>query len=126
MVNKRGWLGMLVMVLVFGMTVVIVGCEDDEDGSGVIIVKNERDQSITARIFDSKWGYDYSITDIGKDVEIASGESKNFNVTWSSVTGNGTLFELTMYINDDGKVINVYHGSTIIVTAKANGTVSVQ
>jgi hypothetical protein len=36
MANKRFWLGMLVMVLVFGMTV--VGCggsKDDNDDNGV-------------------------------------------------------------------------------------------
>ena len=36
MVNKKNWLGMLVMVLVFGMTVVGCGEKEEEKGNGNI------------------------------------------------------------------------------------------
>jgi hypothetical protein len=70
MTNKRNWLGILVMVLVFGMTV--VGCEEetkddpityikwrseltDNSGIGLWLVGNYSDSNYKQLYFDSRW-----------------------------------------------------------------------
>ena len=123
MANKNFWLGMPVMLLVFG-SVLMISC-GREDGSATIIVRNEREQSITVRVPAPSYSYDASVTDADKNVDIEKGGSKIYNVAWSNTASNGTRLNLTLYINNGYNSVNANHGKTTTVTAKDDGTVSI-
>jgi hypothetical protein len=74
MVNKRFLLGILAIVLVFGMTV--VGCEEEEDNGQFTILNNCDDYSITNIKI---WGG--SGTDIVENVTLSKGQSKSYTLS---------------------------------------------
>jgi hypothetical protein len=74
MANKRFCLGMLVMVLAFGMTV--VGCGEEEDNGKFTILNNCDDYSITEIQILGGSG-----TDIKETVVLTKGKSKSFTLS---------------------------------------------
>jgi hypothetical protein len=70
MVNKRFWLGILVIVLVFGMSVVGCNVLEEDDGAGTIngvwyYVDNNNDKTGSIITVNSKEG---TLTAIGEDI----------------------------------------------------------
>jgi hypothetical protein len=74
MKKKNFWLGILVMVLVFGMTV--VACEEEED-NGKFTILNDCDYYSITEI--QVWGG--SGTDIKETVTLSKGQSKSFTLS---------------------------------------------
>jgi hypothetical protein len=89
MVNKKIWLGILVMVLVFGMTV--VGCEEEQD-NGKFTILNDCDYYSITEI--QVWGG--SGTDINETVALSKGQSKSFTLS------NGD-YKFSVKVNYTGK-----------------------
>jgi len=73
MKNKKFWLGMLVMVLAFGMTV--TGCGEEED-NGEFTILNDCDEYSITKI--KIWGG--SGTDITENVSLTKGQSKSYTL----------------------------------------------
>jgi hypothetical protein len=98
MVNKKFWLGMLVMVLAFGMTV--VGCEDDPTD-----VKLNQDK----------------LPEV-KSVTVAkTTNNRYFIVSWDAVKGEANSY--TLYFKQEGKVssTSVTNGQNLYIYDPATG-----
>jgi hypothetical protein len=104
MVNKKTWLGILVMVLVFGM--MVVGCwgnpEEDNDYT-TLKLKNLSGQQLTVteihfsfKDFDvDSWDYTFNNTNIawtGSQL-INDGETKNFSFKWNYINRWGEPYD---------------------------------
>jgi hypothetical protein len=123
MVNKKIWLGILALALVFG-TILMVSCFEDEDRAADIVVKNEREQRISVRIPAVGYSYDVSITDVDEYFFIDKGDSKTYKITWP-YKGSGTQCQIFVYINDVSNLVNANDGKTTTVTAKDDDTISI-